>query len=387
MKSYCTKVTGRLRPIKNGQTSLYLDFYPPIRHPKTGKMTRREYLGFYIYTNPVEQFQQDFNRSILQKAEVIRCRRTEAIINEEYGFLDRSKAKESFLDYFKEKSKGCSDKRGWETAYNHLVKYTNGQCRFCDLTVPYCQGFLDWLLSDECMFQGKHLMATTANNNFSKLKAVVRMAFEDGLIKENISLKLTKAKAHNNKREYLNKEELLALSNTKCGSDVLYRAGLFSCLTGLRLSDIMGLRWKDIKISSDGGWALDITTKKTKTDAVLPISEEALELCGERGEWLVFQGLSPWLIKQHLSQWIKDAGIKKHITFHCFRHTFATLQLAEGTDIYTVSKLLTHSNLATTQVYADVVSKLKREACERISLKTPKVEQEDQGQQEQGQND
>ena len=59
------------------------------------------------------------------------------------------------------------------------------------------------------------------------------------------------------------------------------------------------------------------------------------------------------------------------ILFHLSRHTFATLQLAEGTDIYTVSKLLTHSNLATTQVYADVVDELKRDATERISLKMP----------------
>lgn len=71
-------------------------------------------------------------------------------------------------------------------------------------------------------------------------------------------------------------------------------------------------------------------------------------------------------------------GIEKHITFHCFRHTFATLQLAEGTDIYTVSKLLTHSNLATTQVYADVVDELKRDAAERISLKIPTKEESDQ---------
>ena len=66
------------------------------------------------------------------------------------------------------------------------------------------------------------------------------------------------------------------------------------------------------------------------------------------------------------------------ILFHCFRHTFATLQLAEGTDIYTVSKLLTHSNLATTQVYADVVDELKRDAAERISLKIPTKEESDQ---------
>ena len=66
------------------------------------------------------------------------------------------------------------------------------------------------------------------------------------------------------------------------------------------------------------------------------------------------------------------------VLFHCFRHTFATLQLAEGTDIYTVSKLLTHSNLATTQVYADVVDELKRDAAERISLKMPTKAESDQ---------
>ncbi|MBP3270291.1 MAG: integrase catalytic domain-containing protein [Bacteroidales bacterium] len=167
---------------------------------------------------------------------------------------------------------------------------------------------------------------------------------------------------------------MLALSNTECGSDVLYRAGLFSCLTGLRLSDIILLSWDNIKISTDGGWVLDITTKKTRTDAVLPISEEALELCGERGDGQVFKGLSPWIVNKFLKQWVKDAGITKHITFHSFRHTFATLQLAEGTDIYTLSKLLTHSNLSTTQVYTDVVSKLKREASTRISLKNNKEE-------------
>ena len=101
MTNLCTKVTVRKRPIKNGQTSLYLDFYPPIRNPKTGRLSRREYLGLYIYSNPTEKFQQEYNRSIMQKAELIKCRRTESIINEEFGFLDRSKGQESFLDYFK----------------------------------------------------------------------------------------------------------------------------------------------------------------------------------------------------------------------------------------------------------------------------------------------
>ena len=200
------------------------------------------------------------------------------------------------------------------------------------------------------------MMGTTANNNLTKLKCILAIAYEDGLLKENIAKKLVRAKAHGNKRQFLTKEELLQLSQTPCKSDVLRRAGLFSCLTGLRLSDCIRLQWENIVKLADGGWGMDIITKKTSTAAILPISEEAL----------------------HLKPWIKASGIEKHITFHCFRHTFATLQLAEGTDIYTVSKLLTHSNLATTQVYADVVDELKRDAAERISLKMPTKAESDQ---------
>ena len=103
-----------------------------------------------------------------------------------------------------------------------------------------------------------------------------------------------------------------------------------------------------------------------------------MQLCGERSTGQVFKNLTNGTVALYLIPWIKASGIEKHITFHCFRHTFATLQLAEGTDIYTVSKLLTHSNLATTQVYADVVDELKRDAAERISLKIPTKEESDQ---------
>lgn len=369
MTNLCTKVTVRKRPIKNGQTSLYLDFYPPIRNPKTGKLSRREYLGFYIYTNPVEKFQQEYNIAMMQKAELIKCRRIESIINEEFGFLDRSKGKESFLDYFKKCMEETTNKHNWEAAYKHFVNYTNGNCRFCDLSVDYCQKFVDYMLSKKCYHNGKPMMCTTANNHLAKLKAVLRMAYEDGLTRENIAKKLPNVKGHGSKREYLTKEELLSLSKAKCDHDVLRRAGLFSCLTGLRLSDCILLQWENIRKSNDGGWVLSITTKKTGTDAILPISDEALALCGERGEGQVFVGLTHNLSNKFLKDWVKAAGITKHITFHSFRHTFATLQLAGGTDIYTVSKMLTHSNLATTQIYAEVISELKRSAAGRISLK------------------
>lgn len=97
----------------------------------------------------------------------------------------------------------------------------------------------------------------------------------------------------------------------------------------------------------------------------MPISQQALELCGEprEPEQLVFEDLpDPSWISRPLKQWIEAAGIKKQISFHCFRHTYVTLQLSNGTDIYTVSKMLGHTNVKTTQIYSKVVDekKLKR---------------------------
>ncbi len=97
----------------------------------------------------------------------------------------------------------------------------------------------------------------------------------------------------------------------------------------------------------------------------MPISEQAFNLCGEQqeGELLVFAGLpDPSWINRPVKKWVEAAGISKHITFHCFRHSYATLQLAGGTDIYTVSKMLGHTNVKTTQVYAKVVDEKKRES-------------------------
>ena len=105
MTNLCTKVTVRKRPIKNGQASLYLDFYPAIHNPKTGRFTRREYLGIYIYEKPTEKFEIEYNKTMLRNAELIKCRRTESIIAENFGFLDRSKGNEDFLEYFRNTAK------------------------------------------------------------------------------------------------------------------------------------------------------------------------------------------------------------------------------------------------------------------------------------------
>ena len=102
-----------------------------------------------------------------------------------------------------------------------------------------------------------------------------------------------------------------------------------------------------------------------------PISDHAYNLCGTPGDSdrLIFEDLpDPSWISRPIKRWIETAGIKRRITFHCFRHTFATLQIAEGTDLYTVSKMLGHTNVRTTQIYAKVVDEKKNEAANAISL-------------------
>ena len=94
----CTKVTLRQRAIRNERISLYLDYYPAIRNPETMTMSRREYLGIYIYAHPKNEMERNFNIEMLNKAEAIRCIRVTSLINEEFGFLDKNRMRQDYLD-------------------------------------------------------------------------------------------------------------------------------------------------------------------------------------------------------------------------------------------------------------------------------------------------
>ena len=176
-------------------------------------------------------------------------------------------------------------------------------------------------------------------------------------------------KSADSHREFLTFEELQQLAATPFDMPNFKKAFLFSALTGLRWSDITALKWENIHYSEKDGWMLKFTQKKTKGAEILPIPEQAVKLLGDRKEPQddVIPGLtySAWYNKK-LKAWVMNAGINKKITFHCARHSFATLQLSMNTDIYTVSKLLGHRHLKTTEIYAKVIDKKKIEAANRI---------------------
>ncbi len=151
---------------------------------------------------------------------------------------------------------------------------------------------------------------------------------------------------------------------------MLKKAAFFSALTGLRHSDIRKLKWSELSKEGDR-YRINFTQRKTGGVEYMPISEQAYLICGEPGDpdRLVFEGLQdPSYINRPVKVWVAAAGIKKKITFHCFRHSYATNQLTEGTDLYTVSKMLGHTNIRTTQIYAKVVDSKKEEAAQAIKL-------------------
>ena len=170
------------------------------------------------------------------------------------------------------------------------------------------------------------------------------------MIKTNVNDFLEKIEPEDVAKEYLSVEELYCLAETPCKIPVLKTASLFSCLTSLRLSDILSLCWEEIVDFAAGGKCVHTITQKTKTEDIIPISDEALELIGYSPEkrGLVFKGLKRSWTQQPMKEWIRSAGITKNITFHVARHSFATRCIEVGCDYKTVSVLLGHSNISTT---------------------------------------
>ena len=380
MSKMATKVTLRRKSISKDRQSLYLDFYPAIINPETGKTTRRMFLGLYLHDKPKNAEEKKQNKESLEIAEQIRTNRYNNLNKREvYTELElaqlRSKelGEKDFTEYFYKvvESKIGKSQHNWRNAYNHWVVYAGGPMKFKDLTPEICEGFRSYLLTARSIKSKKaNLSINSAALYFIKFRTVVKTAYKRKYIKDDLTDEtqtITMVETH---KKYLTLDELNKLAKTDCRYPVLKRAALFSALTGLRFSDILKLKWGEIEVENDN-YQIRFRQQKTKGVEVLPISQQAVDLLGAAGEVgeQVFSGFkSAMLSHRHFYFWLADAGIKKEITFHSFRHTYATLQLAAGTDIYTVSKMLGHKSIRSTQVYTKVVNQLKREATNRIKL-------------------
>jgi integrase len=361
------KVTLRQRKIK-GKISLYLDFY------YKGKR-KYEYLRFYLIEKPRIAEERTINKKTLQLAESIRAKRQLEIQNGIYGFNDSEKVNSLFLTYFKlmaEKRKNSDGNYGnWLSTLKHLKSWDKSNARFTDIDKNWLEDLKHFLVNDVKTKQGKNLSKNSCVSYFNKVRAALKEAVKDEILIKNPAENIQGIKMAETRREFLTLEELKKAVNTHCEIKELKNAFIFSALTGLRFSDIEKLIWSEIQHSKENGNYIRFKQKKTKGEETLPIPDDAINFIGERKEAnkKVFPGLTySDYNNSKIREWMIRAGIEKHITFHCARHTYATLLLTLGTDIYTVSKLLGHKTIRTTEIYAKIIDQKKKDAAHRINL-------------------
>lgn len=372
------KVTLRQKKLKDGKLSLYLDFYPSIINHK-GKKTRREFLKMSILEKPKNQLEKNHNKETLKIAEAIaNRRRTELNKPEVYNAFEREqlekkkKGEANFIDFMRKVAdrRTGSNYQNWISSINYLVAFTNGELKFKDINETFAEDYKHFLLTTNSLKRkGTKLSHNSALSYFTKFKTALKQAYKEDVISTDINSRITNIKEKETQRNYLTIEELNALVKTNCENEELRKVALFSALTGLRFSDVSNLTWKNVE-SSNNEHLITFIQEKTEAVEYLPISEQAYSLLGERkeNEEKVFNIKYSAYMNRQLKNWLESAKITKKITFHCFRHTYATLQLANGSDLATISEMLGHKNIKTTQIYAKIVSESKRKTTTKINL-------------------
>jgi integrase len=372
------KVTLREKEIQNGKQSLYLDYYPAIIN-NVGKSTRREFLKMYIFKNPSGAEEKSHNKTTLQIANRIQESRSLSIYNEEYGFKKNVELNINFIDYFKkvievkqdETSK--SNYQSWLACFSYYQTYAKNHIYTKSLTKKHVEGFKKFLLNVKSKKTKKKLSSSTVGSYFQNLITVINTAYEDEILKRDITKGIKNVKVQSKLREYLTIEELNKLWKTPVKEDVVKYLCFFCAYTGFRFVEASKVKWSDITKDNSGNHVIRSHHTKGDKFTANPISKDAYNLLEKqkpndvRGKVFDIKYSKAYRL---LKQWVKDAGIHKKITLHNFRHTYAILQMESGTELFTVSKMLGHKHITTTMIYAKITDKLKNETLDKINLNT-----------------
>ena len=367
-----TKEPVRLREkeLANGVRSLYLDIYV------NGKRSY-EFLKLYLIpeTNPQAKVQ---NENTMRAANTIKLNRILEITNNKAGLKNTSiRTKMLLKDWMEtfrqaQEQKGVKDQKLIHNTIHALTAY-NINVAMRDVNRDYIIGLTNFLRNDYRSPRGKKLKDYSVINYLGCLRNALNMAVREDVIADNPIMKLSaqdKVKAPESQREYLTVEEVQQLEATDSPYPHIKQAFLFACYTGLRCSDVRSITWG--KIVKDGEkYRLHTVMFKTKRPFYIPLSKKAMQWMPERGDKtddeLIFENIPVQVnTKLYLQPWLDKAGITKPITFHCSRHTFGTMMLTLGADIYTTSKLMGHTKVEVTQIYAKIINKKKDDAVSLI---------------------
>lgn len=355
----------REKQLSNGNKSLYLDIY------RNGKR-EYEFLKLYLIPETASDLTaKERNKQTIIQANAIKAQRIIELTNDEAGIKNTNRAKMLLSDWMKHiqelkanKSGGLQNQIAFTTYL--LQQYGGDKVRLCDVDKSFCEGFLNFITNEYVSDRvNKPLSKFTARNYYRSLSCALNVAVRSGIIQKN-PLRLVekdyKPQPPESQRVYLTIDEVKRLIETECKKPIYKKAFLFSCFCGLRVSDVARLKWSDIN-TQNGQMKADIRQKKTDEPLYLPLSENAVKWLPERtdgGEGEpIFKSVSVAHASTIVKDWARAAGITKNVTFHTARHTFATMLLTKGGDLFTVSKLLGHRDISTTQIYAKIVDQKK----------------------------
>ncbi|MFZ4590912.1 MAG: tyrosine-type recombinase/integrase [Ignavibacteria bacterium] len=369
------KISLRRKKNANGKTSLFLEYYYGYIKDVKGKIKHHrkyEFLDIQIITDPKNAEERKENKQLEEIANnVLKSKQVEKL-KTNFDLQPDIKSNVNFFDYFTQVVEEKGLEKNSSTNYNNVLKHLANYCNpdtttFKQIDVKFLTGFKKYL-NDVIIFEDKNLSDNTKYSYFSIVKSVVTHAYKNEVISKNPFLNIRGFPKLDAKKMFLTFEEVQKLKNTKCKKEVIKRAFLFSCFCGLRFSDVQALKWNQIEVEN-GKYRMVLKQIKTKENEYFGLNNQAVEFLGERGkpDDKIFKGLMySSYFNPIIDHWVISAGIDKHITFHASRHTFGTLLLTNGVDIYTVSKLLGHKNVKTTEIYAKVINLKLVEAVNKL---------------------
>lgn len=369
-------VRVRTKKLSDGSESFYLDIYV------NGKRSY-EFLKMYLLPE-INATVKEQNRATRAAVEAIKSQRIIDITNSKAGIKRNAGWQKLLLSDWlttylaNQERKGIRNISGLKSVIRIVGQYgKKSRTRMGDIDKKWALGFIDWLLHEykqEKNGEQKVVLSRgSAAYYTSQLTAALNAAVRAEMLGENPFMLLSsdeKIKKPESNRQFLTIEEVRKLITAECRLAVVKQAYLFSCYCALRISDVRNLRWKNL-ICNDGSYMLSIVMKKTSAPIYVPLSKNAMLWLPERSskdeDALIFDGL-PTLptINKVLKGWVKEAGIDKRITYHTSRHTFGTMMMTVGADLYTTSKLMGHADVRTTQIYAKIVDSKKIEAVNMV---------------------
>ena len=306
--------------------------------------------------------------------------------------LGMAGGQETLLNYFRqfignfEKRVGINrtvgSLRAYRNAYNHIEKFLKWQYRLSDISFTALdRSFIDKY--DLYLRTERNLAPGTIINLTVQLKTVVGEAIADGIITaypftgyEPVHPKVV--------QKYLTTEELHRIMTTPLHKPALYLTRdmfLFSCYTGISYGDMRLLTKENLSLAEDGTWWIKSARQKTGVEFEIPLLDLPLQILNKYRDTTPDNNLLPMYRNSTLNLYLKEialtCNINRPLVFHVARHTYATeITLSHGVPLETVSKMLGHSRIETTQIYAKVTDDkisadtkgLNRKISERFSV-------------------